>query len=84
MLFDLRLPNFSWTSEVTVIKQSIPVLLTMLVAFALSIPPLIISMRLPPSQAVWLPPSAALALAAVNLLLYRLLVTWGVRAYERL
>lgn len=84
LLFDLRLPNFSWTSEVTVIKQSIPVLLAMLVAFALSIPPLILSMRLPPSQAVWLPPSAALALAAVNLLLYRLLVTWGVRAYERL
>lgn len=84
LLFNLRLPNFSWTSEVTVIKQSVPVLLTMLLAFALSVPPLALTLLLPAGQTALIPPAAALALAAVNLLLYRLLVTWGVRAYERL
>lgn len=84
LLFNLRLPNFSWTSEVTVIKQSVPVLLTMLLAFALSVPPLALTLLLPAGQTALILPAAALALAAVNLLLYRLLVTWGVRAYERL
>ena len=84
LLFNLRLPNFSWTSEVTVIKQSIPVLLAMLVALALSAPPLALTLLLPPGQTALIPPLAALGLAAVNLLLYRLLVTWGVKAYERL
>lgn len=84
LLFNLRLPNFSWTSEVTVIKQSIPVLLTMLVALALSAPPLALTLLLPPGQTALILPLAALGLAAVNLLLYRLLVTWGVKTYERL
>ncbi len=84
LLFNLRLPNFSWTSEVTVIKQSVPVLLTMLLAFALSVPPLALTLLLPAGQTALILPAAALALAAVNLLLYRLLVTWGVKAYERL
>ena len=84
LLFNLRLPNFSWTSEVTVIKQSVPVLLTMLLACALSVPPLALTLLLPAGQTALILPAAALALAAVNLLLYRLLVTWGVRAYERL
>ena len=43
-----------------------------------------LTLLLPAGQTALILPAAALALAAVNLLLYRLLVTWGVRAYERL
>ncbi len=84
LLFNLLLPNFSWTSEVTVIKQSAPVLLTMLFASVLSVPPLVLSLMLPANQAAHLPLYAAVGLAAVNLMLYRLLVTWGIGAYQRL
>ena len=39
VIVNLALPNFTWTSEVTVIKQSAAVIVALLISFALTMPP---------------------------------------------
>ena len=75
---NLNSPNFDWTNEVTVIKQSKPTLVTMLVGMLLTIVPAVLALFF--GHAVML---AALALAVVlDVVLYRNLMTKGAAQFE--
>ncbi|MEA5004774.1 MAG: hypothetical protein VB081_14900, partial [Christensenella sp.] len=77
---DLNSPKLDWTSEVTVVKQSKPVLLTMLVGMILAIVPALLALPFGT-----LPVIAAFVLVVVlDILLYRNLMSKGVRQFESL
>ncbi|MEA4853176.1 MAG: hypothetical protein VB082_02735 [Christensenella sp.] len=75
---NLNNANFDWTNEVTVIKQSKPTLLTMLVGMALTIIPALLSLIAGVTVLL-----GALALVAIlDIILYRNLMTKGVAQFE--
>ncbi len=77
---DLNSPRLDWTSEVTVVKQSKPVLVTMLVGMLLTIAPALLALPFG-----IFPVIAAFALVIVlDILMYRSLMTKGVRQFESL
>ena len=85
LLYGLRFPNLHWTNEAQVVKQGMAVFASMLGSIALvGIPALtVVFLR------AYLPVSVLLliwgAVFAVGLyVVYRLVLGWGVRAFERL
>ncbi len=77
---DLSNPKLDWTSEVTVVKQSKSVLLTMLAGMLLTIVPALLTLLLGT-----IPVLAAFVLVTVlDIILYRNLMTKGVRQFESL
>lgn len=77
---DLSSPKLDWTSEVTVVKQSKPVLLTMLAGMLLTIIPALLALPLG-----MLPIIVAFVLVVVlDIVLYRNLMTKGVKQFESL
>ena len=77
---DLKNPKLDWTNEVTVVKQSKPVLLTMLAGMLLTIVPALLAL---PFGII--PILAAFVLVVVlDFVLYRSLMTKGVAQFESL
>ncbi len=77
---DLSNPKLDWTNEVTVVKQSKSVLLTMLSGMILTIVPALLAL---PFGSI--PVLAAFVLVVVlDILLYRSVMTKGVRQFESL
>ncbi len=76
---NLDSPNFDWTNEVTVIKQSKPTLLTLLVGVVLVAVPAIFAAMAGPFVIV----IAFAAVTALDILLYRSLMTKGAAQFER-
>ena len=75
---NLDSPNFDWTNEVTVVKQSKPVLITMLVGMVLTIAPALLALVTGPVIM-----AVMFALVTVlDIILYRSLMSKGVRQFE--
>ena len=75
---NLGSPNFDWTNEVTVVKQSKPVLVTMLVGMLLSIVPAILAVFV----GTWVVLVAFVLVTILDIVLYRDLMTRGVAQFE--
>ena len=84
LLLNLLFPNFEWTNEMTVIKQSMPVLFTLLGGMASAAIPLAVVMLVPGVDAVLAGFVTLAAVLAVCALLYRILLSWGVSAWKKL
>ncbi len=72
--------NLDWVSEVQIVKQGAPVMITMFVGMAISLVPLILTFFAGPVVSY----IATAALAGVCILLYRSIMTKGVQAFDRL
>lgn len=84
LFLNLSHPNFEWTSETQVIKQSMPAMVSVLGGMAVSIGLLIGLTKLPNSyQPAGLAVITASA-AALDILLYRLLGTKGAKMFHEL
>ena len=83
LLLNLFFPKLDWQTEVVVIKQSMPVLLTLIVGAGLGIAPLFLLGRVPLTP-LELTLATTATYAAVAVALYALLRTWGVRRYGEL
>lgn len=86
VIINLRFPKFDWTSEVVAVKQSMAVIVAMLVNWGVLLLPVFIYIALPggaltPSvyMALW-----TLAFIPANIGLARVLRGWGVRTFEEL
>ncbi|MBC5649007.1 ABC transporter permease [Christensenella tenuis] len=75
---NLNNPNFDWTNEVTVIKQSKPTLVTMLVGMLLTIAPAVLALFFGRPVMV----AALVLVALLDVLLYRSLMTKGAAQFE--
>lgn len=83
-LLNLLFPNFGWTNETAVIKQSAPAFLTMLAGFlGIAAVGFAVFAFQPYGVSVVLA-IATLALLALTVGLVAILHTWGVRKFERL
>ena len=77
---NLSSPNFDWTNEVTVIKQSKPMLITILMGMVIVIIPAIFATML----GILVTVAAFAAVFLLDILLYRSLMTKGARQFDRL
>ena len=84
LLLNLLFPNFGWINEITVIKQSMPVLFTLLGGMASAAIPLAVVMLVPGVDAKLVALVTLAAVLAVCVLLYRVLLGWGVSAWKKL
>ncbi|WP_066645397.1 putative ABC transporter permease subunit [Christensenella timonensis] len=75
---NLNSPNFDWTNEVTVVKQSKPVLITMLAGMLLTIVPAFLALFMGPVIMLIM----FVAVTALDIVLYRNLMTKGVKQFE--
>jgi len=78
MQLNLAFPVFNWESEVAVIKRGTPVMLTTLIAMAITLAPLILAAIF--GQAVVYIATAALAI--VSIFMYRSIMTKGVKTFD--
>ena len=84
LFLNLLYPNFSWTSETTVIKQSLPMFLSVVGGMMVSIGLLVGLMYLPSSLQTAGLAAVTLAAAVIDFVLYRLLQTKGARLFHAL
>ena len=84
LLLNLLFPNFEWINEITVIKQSMPVLFTLLGGMASAAIPLAVVMLVPGVDSKLAGLVTLAAVLAVCVLLYRVLLGWGVSAWKKL
>jgi len=82
ILVNLRFPNFNWTSEVTVIKQSAASMVSVFTGFILVGIQVGFIMLIPNYELGYL--IYILLLAAVDFALYRILLTWGNKRFLEL
>ncbi|MDD2418729.1 MAG: hypothetical protein PHR24_07155 [Oscillospiraceae bacterium] len=84
LFLNLMYPNFSWTNETAVVKQSMPTLITTLGGMGVSVALLVGLTKLP--QSFQLPGLVAITVivAVADLILYRLLKTKGVIIFRKL
>ncbi|MDD2363166.1 MAG: hypothetical protein PHH84_09545 [Oscillospiraceae bacterium] len=84
LFLNLMYPNFAWTNETAVVKQSIPTLISVLGGMAVSIALLIGLTKLP--QHMQMPGLAVITAvaAAADLILYRLLKTKGADMFRKI
>ena len=84
ILINLKFPNFDWTNEVTVIKQSVSATITIFLGFASLILP-IVAVILPINiQSSVILAIVALIMIVIDFLLYKLIKTKGVKMYNAL
>ncbi len=84
ILINLKFPNFDWTNEVTVIKQSVSATITIFLGFASLILP-IVAVILPINiQSSVMLAIVALIMIVIDFLLYKLIKTKGVKMYNAL
>lgn len=88
-IFNLHFPKFEWLNETLVIKQSIPVILTMFGSMALAAAAIVISVLLYSSPKFNFSVDAGLAVccaffAILDAVAYAYLKTAGVKVYDRL
>lgn len=82
LVLNLRLPNFNWTSETMVVKQSAATLITIFGGFAVvgvQVLLLVVIKALVPTYLIYLG-----IMSMVVLLLYRILMTYGVKRFKEL
>lgn len=86
-LFDLTLnlltPNIHWTSEITVIKQGLGIILALVSGILFPVLMFVAASFLPLS-ALWIGLILSAVLAAASIGLYHAITTWGVRVFENL
>ena len=86
-LYDLTLglltPNIHWTSEITVIKQGLGIVLALLSGFAFPTLMFVAAIFIPLS-ALWIGIILSAVLAAASVGLYVAVTTWGVKVFENL
>ena len=79
---NLAYPNFSWTNEITVIKQSAAVMIALVIGLAAVAAPIAAIAALKTVHAVWVEAAAAALLACISAVLYRRIMTRGVKTFE--
>lgn len=84
LLLNLISPNFEWTSEVTVIKQSMPMMVGVLGGMAVTIAPLIVLASAPESTHMTGLALVTLLVFGIDFIFYRLLKTKGARMFRAL
>lgn len=84
VLVNLKLPNFTWTSEVTAIKQSAAVMVSMLVSFISLLIPFGLSMLLTDMNANLILLVIALLMSLASGMLYRYIQRHGERLFQAL
>lgn len=82
LLMNLLMPNLNWSSEVVVVKQSVASLVTVFAGFGFVGIQVLLLVLLPESTMANL--CFALFMAAVDVVLYRLLMTYGRRRFCQL
>lgn len=83
LIINLLLPNFSWTNEVTVVKQSMPTFIGIFGGMLLPLLPLIPLMALPFSRSVMLAVIGVVFILG-NIPVYGVLKHWGSRTFIKL
>lgn len=76
---NLNLPNFDWDSEIRVIKQSMPVMIVLFVGMGMTIAPMILSLSFGGNLLLYI---ITAALIVIDILLYRNIMTKGVRQFD--
>lgn len=79
---NLAYPNFSWTNEITVIKQSAAVMIALVIGLAAVAAPIAAVAALKMEHAAWVEAAAVVVLAGVSAVLYRRIMTRGVETFE--
>lgn len=86
IIINLRFPKFDWTSEIIAVKQSMSVIVVMLVNWGVTLLPVILYfvlpdgiIALPAYMALW-----TLAFIPAIIGLDRILRSWGTRTFEEL
>lgn len=84
LLLNLLSPNFDWESEVTVIKQSMPMVVAVLGGMVIAVVPLVVLATA--AESARMPGIALLTLliAGIGVVFYRLLKTKGARMFRAL
>jgi len=82
LIINLMLPNFTWTAEVTAVKQSAATLVTIFSGFGFSIAFFLLVIIIPSAAAAYL--ACLFILAAASIILYYILKTYGVKRYNEL
>ncbi len=83
LIINLKLPKLDWTTEVTVIKQSAAVLVSMFIGFIFVVIPAILIFTLPVNPLV-INGVATVVVALLSVLLYRYLTTKGEKLFSAL
>jgi len=81
---NLKFPNFDWTSEVTVIKQSAAVFIAVMVGLFAAALPLTISFLPLSISSSLLNLFTLLTVSATDLALYLFILTKGLKIFDRL
>ncbi|WMJ24413.1 hypothetical protein RBG61_07035 [Paludicola sp. MB14-C6] len=84
LIVNLHLPLLDWKSEVTVIKQSSSVLVSLIVGFLILAAPIGIAVYLYPYGSIMTFGIISLLLVLITILCYRYLMTKGVKQFQRL
>jgi ABC-2 type transport system permease protein len=82
LAINLNFPNFTWSNEITVIKQSASVMLSVLLGMASVAVPLILIFTIHSLDAKVVTYATLIILAAVDGLLYRYLMTKGIKIFS--
>lgn len=82
LLMNLLMPNFNWNSEVVVVKQSVASLVTVFAGFGFVGVLILLLALLPQATMAYL--CYVLFMVVVNVILYRLLMTYGRRRLREL
>jgi ABC-2 type transport system permease protein len=81
LYLNIKMPDFDWTNEVKVIKQSLPAFITILVGMVLSVVPLSIDTKLSPNIYSFI---IGIGMLLLNTIIYLLLFTDGKKKFELL
>ena len=81
---NLAFPNLTWTNEVAVIKQGAAMMIAIFGGLASAIAPIFLTLAIPNGNRSLTIGLITLAVAAVDVLLWRLLRTWGERVFRTL
>ena len=82
LAINLNFPNFTWSNEITVIKQSASVMLSVLLGMASVAVPLILIFTIHSLDAKVVTYATLIILAAADGLLYRYLMTKGIKIFS--
>ena len=82
LAINLNFPNFTWSNEITVIKQSAAVMLAVFIGMASVALPLVLMFTIHSLDAKIVTYATLIILAAANGLLYRYIMTKGVKIFS--
>ena len=84
LLINLLLPNFNWTTEAMIVKQSAAVLIVTFTGFFVVGIPIILIGILSFIDVTYILGGYALLLSLITFVLYRVLLTWGSKRFTQL